>query len=102
MKRLIAEVKIEDHFGYGDIKSLGEGTTKFVEPFFALAAALVVLYFLFGAFKYLKAGGNKEDVEAARQMIQHAVVGFILLMLAFLILQFLLSSLFGLTGFRII
>ncbi|MBI2020448.1 hypothetical protein HYS94_03415 [Candidatus Daviesbacteria bacterium] len=66
-----------------------------------MAAVLVVLYFLFGAFKYLRAGGNKEEVEGARQMIEHAIFGFILLMFAFLILQFLLSFLFGVTNFRL-
>lgn len=87
-------VKIGDWFGFGDIKSLGEGTQRLVAPIFSVAAVLVIIYFLFGAFKYLKAGGNKEEMEGARGMIQHAIAGFIILMFAFLILQFLLSSLF--------
>lgn len=95
-------VPIGEHFGFGNIKSLGEGTTKLVGPAFAVTAAIVVIFFLLGAFRWLRAGGNKEEVEAARQMIQHSVIGFVLLMAAFVVLQFLLSSLFGLTGFQII
>lgn len=95
-------VDIGKNFGFGWITSLGEGTSRLIGPFFSIAAALVIIYFLFGAFKYLKAGGNKEEVEAARQMITHAIIGFALLMSAFVILQFLLSSLFNITGFEII
>ena len=94
-----AGVSIGEHFGFGDIKSLGEGTSRLVMPFFSLAAVVVILYFLLGAFRYLRAGGNKEEVEGARQMITHAIIGFILLMFAFFILQFLLSALFKTPGF---
>lgn len=90
-----AQVDIGEKFGFGDIKSLGEGTSKLVVPMFSVATSLVVLYFLFGSFKYLRAGGNKEEVEGARQIIEHAIFGFILLIFSFLVLQFLLSSLFG-------
>lgn len=74
---------------------MGQGTSFLVPTIFSAAAFLVILYFLLGAFKYLKAGGNKEEVEGGRQMIEHAIVGFIILMFAFLVIQFLLSSLFG-------
>lgn len=73
-----------------------------VGPVFSAATAIVVIYFLLGAFKYLKAGENKEEVQGAKDMMTHAIVGFIILIFAFLILQFLLSSLFGIEGFNII
>lgn len=97
-----ADVTIGDRFGFGGIKSLGEATTNLVGPVFSLAAAAVVVYFLLGAFKYLRSDGNKEEVEGARQMITQAIVGFAILMFAFFILQFLLSSLFGITNLQII
>ncbi len=86
---------IGDCFGFGDITSLGQATTNLMKPFFSLAVVLVIIYFLLGAFKYLKSGGNKEEVAGARQMITQAILGFMVLMLAFLVLQFILSSLFG-------
>lgn len=104
MSKLIAEVKIGDHFGFSgpEYSSLGQATSQLVVPIFSIATFVVILYFLLGAFKYLKAGGNKEDVESARMMILHAIIGFIVLMFAFLILQFILSNLFDVTGFQII
>lgn len=95
-------IPIGDKFGFGNIISLGETTSKLVTPAFSITAVMVILYFLFGAFRYLRAGGNKEEVEGARQMISHAIIGFIILMFTFLILQFLLSGLFGDTGLQII
>ncbi len=95
-------IPIGEKFGFGDLTSLGQATSKLVTPIFSVTAVMVVLYFLFGAFKYIKAGGNKEEMAGARQMISHAIIGFIILMFAFLVLQFLLSSLFGITGVEII
>lgn len=94
-------VDIGEKFGFGNITSLGEATSRLVTPAFSITAAVVILYFLFGAFRYLRAGGNKEEIEGARQMITHAIIGFIILMFAFLVLQFLLSRLFGISGILI-
>lgn len=90
-----AGVDIGVFFGFGNITSLGCGTSLLVSPMFDVAEFLVIFYFLLGAFNYLRAGGNKEEVEKGRQMITQAIVGFILLMLSFFVIQFLLSSLFG-------
>lgn len=94
MIKQLAQVPIGGHFGFSDITSLGQGTSKLVPSAFAVAAIVVIIYFLLGAFRFLKAGGSKEEVQAAREMIVHAIWGFIILMFAFLVLQFLLSSLF--------
>lgn len=93
---------LDKDFALGDIKTLGEGTTRLMRPIFSIATLLVVIYFLLAAFKYMKAGANKEDVEGAKQMITHSLIGFVLLMFAFLILQFLLATLFNTTAFKLI
>lgn len=93
-------INIGDCFGFGDIRSLGEATSRLVVPAFEITAAIVVIYFLIGAFFYLKSGGNKEEVERARNMMNHAIIGFIILMFAFFILQF-LPQFFNLPGLDI-
>ena len=100
MTRQLAEVPIKDYFGFGDIQTLGESTSKLVPAVFSVAASLVVLYFLWGAYKYIASGGNKEEIEAGRKMITHSIIGFLILMFTFLVLQFLTNRLFGL-GFNI-
>lgn len=71
-------------------------------PIFSVATFLVILYFLLGAFKYLQAGESKEDISAGKQMIMHAIIGFIILLFTFVILPYILSSLFRFdSGFNI-
>jgi len=95
-------ISIGKCFGFGEFTSLGEVVSKIVPAMFSVATAVVVLYFLVGAFKYIQSRGNKEEVAAAQNIIIHAAIGFIILMFAFLILQFLLSSLFEIDKFKII
>ena len=97
-----AQVNIGQEYGYGYLKNLGEGINKLVTPTFSIAMAVVIFYFLIGAFRLLMSGGEKETVASSRSMITHAIIGFIILMFAFLILQFVLSSLFGITSLRVI
>mgnify|MGYP001567243384 FL=1 len=91
-----AAVDIGGEFAFGDIQTLGEGVTRLVTPTFSLATVSVVIYFLIGAFKYLISGGDKEAVAGARGMMTHALIGFAILMFAFLILD----VLFGIFGIQ--
>ena len=95
MNTLIASVNISQQYAFGDLGSLGEGISRLTTPAFSIAAALVVFYFIFGAFKYLASGGNKEELAKAQQMITHAIIGFVLFMLLFLIVELLFGRLLG-------
>lgn len=95
-------VKIKDCFGFGDIASFGKVTGDLTGPVFSVVTALVVIYFLWGAFKLLISGADKEQIAGAKQMITHSIIGFIILIFAFFILQFLLSSLFGIKDYQLI
>src|SRR3990170_988036 len=78
---------IGEQFAFGGIPSLGAGITGLVIPAFGLASTVVIFYFLIGAFKFLVSGGDKNALSDAQGMIVHALIGFLLLMLLFLILQ---------------
>ncbi len=51
----------------------------FIKFFFAVAGLSALLYLLLGAFAWITSGGNKENVEKAREKIQAAVIGIILI-----------------------
>jgi hypothetical protein len=97
-----AEVKIGDEFDFGDITNLGQGTDRFIVPIFSIASVLVLLFFLYGAFKILTSAGDKREVEAGQQAITHAIIGFVILMAAFVLINFVLSGLFGINGLQLI
>lgn len=57
---------------------LGDVLTFFIRFFFAAAGLAALLYLLLGAFAWVTSGGSKENIEKARDKIQAAVVGVIL------------------------
>ncbi len=90
-----AAVDISKEYGFGDLASLSQGVDRLVYPAFSLALLAVTIYFVYAGVKYTLSGGDKEAVGEARKMITHSVIGFILLMFLFLILNFLFYRLFG-------
>lgn len=82
-------IDLSKDYAFGHIQSLAQGFGYLTGPGFAIASLAVVFYFIIGAFKYLTSAGNKESLASAQNMITHAIIGFILLMTMFLILQFL-------------
>jgi hypothetical protein len=52
-----------------------------IKGFFILAGLAAILYLLLGAFEWITSGGNKENVEKARNKIQAAVLGLIIIFL---------------------
>lgn len=56
----------------------------------ALSLAGIVLFIMFitGGFRYLTAGGDAKAVEAAKGTLTHAIAGLVVLILAWIIIQF--------------
>ncbi len=53
--------------------------TFLIRMFFVVAGLVALLYLLLGALEWITSGGNKENVDKARQKIQAALVGLILI-----------------------
>lgn len=96
-----ASVNIGDSYEFSGVKTLGDAFSQLALPAFAIAAIAVTLYFAIGAFKYITSAGDKNAIAAARGMIVHAIIGFILLIGMFFILQ-MLPGLIGLGGFQLV
>ena len=82
-------MNLSQEYGFGNIQSLGEATRLLVMPTFSIAAAVVIFFLIFGGIKYMTSGGEKEAVSSAQGMITHAIIGFIILMMLFALMQFL-------------
>lgn len=79
---------IADHYAFGDVDTLGEGLGRLITPAFSIATVAVIFYLIIGGFKYLTSQGDQEAISSAQQMITHAIIGFVLLIFLFLVLQF--------------
>jgi len=53
--------------------------TFMIRFFFIIAGLIALLYLLLGALSWITSGGNKESVDKAREKIQAALVGLILI-----------------------
>ena len=63
------------------IPAFDEALTFLIRTFFVVAGLLAVLYLLLGAMAWITSGGNKENVDKAREKIQAALIGLIILFL---------------------
>lgn len=69
---------------YGTVKlgfaipSFDEDLTFIIRGFFLVAGLIALLYLLLGALSWITSGGNKENVDKAREKIQAALIGVIL------------------------
>ncbi len=60
------------------IPTFGDILTFLIRGFFALAGVAALIFLLLGAFAWVTSGGNKENVEKARDKIIAAITGVIL------------------------
>lgn len=68
--------------------NLGGVVSGLLEITFMLAFFLAFFWLVWGAFQYIFSGGNKENLAKARGRITWAIVGLLLVSIAFLVAQF--------------
>ncbi len=72
----------------------GEGGISFflnkgIELIFMVSAVVFVFMFLWGGLQWISSGGNKEGLAKAQSRIVNAIIGLVLLSLAFVIFKIL-------------
>src|SRR4030065_2197006 len=69
---------------------------------FVIGAVIFIFIFITGAFRWITAGGDKGKQEDARHKITHAIVGLVILLLVYFIIQWvnvILGINIGMIGF---
>lgn len=66
--------------------NVGKIMRNVVALFFVVGGVGIVIYLLWGAVEWIFSGGDKEKVAGARRRITHAIIGFVLLALSFVII----------------
>jgi hypothetical protein len=57
-----------------------------------LVGVVAVLFLIIGGFRYITASGVPEQVQAAKGTIMYAVIGVVITLLAYAVVQFVLSQ----------
>lgn len=96
-------IKLEPPPGTGinpDISQVPDIFSSLVTLVFVIAALLVLIMLIWGAFQWITSAGDKEKVGAARGRIINALIGLALIALAFLIVR-LVGTFFNIDILRI-
>lgn len=59
----------------------------------AVAGLIAVIFLIVGGFRYITAGGNEESSEAAKKTITNAIIGIVIIILAFVIVRVIANAL---------
>ncbi|PIR80253.1 MAG: hypothetical protein COU25_01075 [Candidatus Levybacteria bacterium CG10_big_fil_rev_8_21_14_0_10_35_13] len=62
-----------------------------ITTIFIIAIIVALLYLVWGGFKWLTSGGDKAAVQSAREHIVAAIVGLVIIFLAYFVLNLVLS-----------
>ena len=68
-------------------QNIGFVVGSLVPYFFTFAGILLLLYLLFGGFELMTSRGNPKAVESGKGKITYALIGFLIVFLAFWIVQ---------------
>lgn len=69
-----------------DIPTIGVLLTFVIRTFFVIAGIMALLYLLLGALAWITSGGDKAGVEKARDKIQAAIVGVLMIVIVLAII----------------
>lgn len=75
-----------------DTLSNGATTKKIIGQILLLAAALAVIVIIYGGIRYVISQGESSHLTAAKNTILYAVVGLIVSLLAYAIVQFVINT----------
>lgn len=76
-----SEVTVDQNALGFEIPSIGDLLTFIIRAFFVVAGIMALLYLLLGALAWITSGGDKGGVEKARDKIQAAIVGVLMIVI---------------------
>lgn len=66
----------------------GELISKILETTFFAAGFMAFFWMVWGAFQYIMASGKKDELQKARSRITYAIIGLMVVLLAYFIMRF--------------
>lgn len=82
-----------------NLTSLGDIISTVVPYLFGAAGLLLLLYLIWGGFSYMLSGGDPKAVDSAKNKITTALTGFVIIFIAYWLVQ-ILGTVLGITQFQ--
>lgn len=80
--------QLEQSTGYNFTNAdLGNIISRLIPYIFALAGVLLFIYLIAGGFAYMTSGGDPKKAAAAQGQLTNAIIGILIVLLAYVIVQ---------------
>jgi len=89
-----ANIENEILLGNKDPREIAAEVINVILGFLGIVAVIIILA---GGFKWMTAGGNQDKVDEAKKLMAAGAIGLVIVLAAFGIARFLISSLMGAT-----
>jgi len=89
---------VADSAGYEKSASLADIVAAGINGFLALIGIIFLVYIIYAGYLWLGASGNEEQVKKAKEQIQNAIIGLIVVVGSYAIVNFVLNALFNSGG----
>lgn len=78
----------------------GDGSivSRVINIFLYIVGVVSVIMLIYGGFRYVISGGQKEAITSAKNTILYAIVGLLIAIFAYAIIRFVLGAALGLDG----
>jgi hypothetical protein len=93
---------LQSIFGTGGLNgssSLSDLIVKGIQLMLMFAGAIAVLFVIIGGYQYLASGGNDETAEKGKKTLLNAVIGIIIIVLAYVIINVIINTVSSNTGY---
>jgi len=84
--------------GLGSSASLMEMIVRLIRTALGFLGIVAVIFVLYGGFKYMTSGGETKRVDDAKKIITNALIGMVIILFSFAIVQFILGVVVGSAG----
>ena len=84
--------------GFSTDASIGVIIARLIRSFLGVLGIIAVSLVLYGGFIWMTAGGNAERVTKAKKLLSNAVIGLLIILFSFAIVQFILNRVTEATG----
>ncbi|OQX71682.1 hypothetical protein B6D52_00685 [Candidatus Parcubacteria bacterium 4484_255] len=78
--------------------SMAEIIGKIVKAILSVLGLVALVIFIIAGFQWMTSGGNKEKIQGAQKLMGAAVIGLVIVIIAYAATHFIISSLAGVTN----
>ncbi len=83
--------------GTGTTSDLAKIISNITTWILGFAGTIAVLFIIWGGIQYITAAGNEKQAESAKQTLTYAVLGLIVILLAYVIVQLVVQAMIPIT-----